>query len=180
MRRTRNKNQLLIIVLAVGFFIGIVYENIVSKGGNGSVSIFSKDYLKGYVEFNIATEKYLWHVVKTRFVLLAILFLLSYFKWKKLFVLISVWLCGFFAGVMTVGAILQLGMKGILFCLVALLPHGVFYIMAYTILFVYWYRYPEIRWNRAKISFVMLMFVVGITTEVYLNPMFVKWMIRGL
>ena len=32
MRLNKNKGQLLIIFLAVGFFIGIIYENIISRG----------------------------------------------------------------------------------------------------------------------------------------------------
>ena len=37
-------------------------------------------------------------------------------------------------------------------------------------LFLYWFRYPEIRWNRAKLLFVGIMFLSGIVLEAYVNP----------
>lgn len=166
------------IVLVVGFFAGIVYQNIVS-GGNVLVSeLFLKSNLQRYLQTDIIAEKYLWYVVKARVLLLAIVCFFSCIKWKKLFVMICLAICGFFAGILTVSAVLQLGAKGILICIAGMFPQGIFYGMAYSMLFVYWFRYPEREWNRTKMLFVIVMFLTGILVETYVNPIVLKGIIR--
>ena len=38
----KNQNQLLIVLLVVGFFIGVIYENIVSKSQGATTDLFLK------------------------------------------------------------------------------------------------------------------------------------------
>ena len=104
----------------------------------------------------------------------------SCFRWKKLFVILCLALCGFFAGMMSVTAVMQLGIKGILLCIAGILPQGIFYAMGYGMLLAYWFRYPNSRWNRAKLLFVIIMFSAGIVLETYANPVLVKLIIKML
>ena len=180
MRMNRNKGQLLIIFLAVCFFIGIIYENIISKGNVLFSELFMRSNLERYLQANVIGEKYLWYVVKSRLLILATACILGCFRWKKLFVILCLFLCGFFAGIISVAAVMQLGIKGILLCLAGILPQGIFYVMAYSMLFLYWFRYPESRWNRAKLLFVVVMFLAGIVLESYVNPTLVKLVIKIL
>lgn len=180
MRLHKNKGQLLIIFLAVGFFVGIIYENIISRGNVLFSELFLRSNLERYLHTNVIGEKYLWYVIKTRIIVLAIVCLFGCVRWKKLFVILCLAVCGFFAGIISVAAVMQLGIKGILLCLAGLLPQGIFYLMAYSMLFVFWFRYPESRWNRTKLLFAIIMFLVGIVLEAYVNPTLVKLVIKIL
>ncbi len=180
MRLYKNHGQLLIIFLAVGFLIGILYENVISKGNVLFSELFLRSNLERYLHTNVIGEKYLWYVVKARIIVLAVICILGCFRWKKLCVTLCLFVCGFFAGVISVTAVMQLGIKGILLCLVGILPQGIFYVMAYSMLLLYWFCYPERRWNRVKLLFVVVMFLTGIALEVYVNPTLVKLLIKIL
>lgn len=176
----KNKNRLLILILAVGFLLGIIYENIVLKSNAVTVELFLRSNLERYMQTEIIAEKYLWYVVKARVLLLFIICIFSCIKWKKLFVILCLFVVGGFAGVLTVSAVLQLGMKGILLCIAGVFPQGIFYGMMYGMLFVHWFRYPERQWNRAKFIFVTILFLLGIIVETYVNPLIVKGVIKIL
>ncbi len=180
MRLHKNKGQLLIIFLAVGFLFGILYENLVARESALLSEIFLRSNLERYLQSNIISEKYLWYVVKARTLLLATVCVLGCFRWKKLFVVVCLTICGFFAGLMSVAAVMQLGFTGILLCIAGTLPQGIFYVMLYSILFSYWFRYPGSRWNWAKLLFVIVMFLAGIILETYVNPVLVKLIIKML
>ena len=180
MRLHKNKGQLLIIFLAVGFFIGIIYENVISRGNVMFSELFLRSNLERYLQTNVIGEKYLWYVVKARVILLATICILGCCRWKKFFVILCLIMCGFFAGMMSVASVMQIGIMGILLCMAAIFPQGFFYVMGYSMLILYWFRYPEIRWNRAKLLFVGIMFLSGIVLEAYVNPILVKFIIKML
>ena len=180
MRLIKNKGQLLILFLAVGFLIGIIYENVVAKSSVVLSEVFLRSNLERYLQTDIISEKYLWYVVKARALLLATVCVFGCFRWKKLLVIACLTISGFFVGMLSVAAVMQLGIKGILLCVVGILPQGIFYVLAYSMLFSYWFRYPESRWNRAKLMFVIIMLLVGIMLETYVNPILIKLIIKIL
>ena len=180
MRFNKNKGQLLILFLAVGFFAGIIYGNFVAREGTLLSDVFLRSNLEHYLHTDVISEKYLWYVAKARILLLVIAYVLGTFPWKKIYVMLSLGVCGFFSGMMTVTAIIQLGIKGILLCIVGVLPQGIFYGMMYIMLLANWFQYSGSRWNKTKIVFVIIMFVAGIILETYVNPAFVKFVIRIL
>ena len=85
---------------------------------------------------------------------------------------------GFLLGVLTVSAVIQLGIKGILLCTVGLFPHMICYGLAYGVLLLFLYRYPHRQWNGAKTIFVGFLMFLGIVLEAYLNPILLKMIIR--
>ena len=179
MRLHKNQNQLLLVFLAVGFLIGIVYKNVISADDLVSTDFFSKANLEKYRQAEIITEKYLWYVVKRRVVSLGIICFLSCLRWKKALVVSCMLACGFMAGMLTVASVLQLGIMGIVLCAVGMLPQVIFYAFGYGILFLYWWNVPTRQWNYVKLVFVIIMFLAGMATEVYVNPTLVK-MFLGL
>lgn len=178
MRTKRIKSQLLIIFSAVGFLLGILYQNLISTKSSISVELLTRGNLQRYLQTEVIAEKYLWYVIKERLLLLSVICILSCMKWKKLLVGLCLGIGGFLGGILTVSAILQFGIKGILLCIIGVFPQGIFYGMAYFMLFTYWFRLPEGRWNRAKLIFVIVMFLTGIILEAYVNPLLVKWVIK--
>lgn len=161
-------------MLAVGFFVGILYENIALKKYDMTLRIFQSQFLKQYQQVDFVSEKYLLQVMKERISIVVIIVIMGNLKWRKLLLCgFAVW-TGFILGILTVAAVMQLGIVGILFCFVGMLPHMIFYVLAYCVLTVYYYRYPRIRWNYAKTIFLTLMMIVGILLEIYVNPVFFK------
>ena len=177
MRTYKNKSQLLLIILAVGFFAGIVYQNIISKSQMIGTELFLKSNLQKYLQVSIVTEKYFWYVIKERALLFGGLMALGCVRWKRMLAIICMGSLGFVFGILMVSAVLQLGIKGLLFCVVGLFPHGIFYGVGFAVLLIYWFRFPQGIWNIQKTLFFVAMIVVGILVEIYLNPVFVRWVI---
>lgn len=180
MRVLRKKSQLLTIALVVGFFVGIIYENIVAGKQVTTSDLFLKSNLQRYLQMNVITQKYFWYVAKERILFLLVVCICACMKWKKAFVTLLLLAVGILSGALTVSAILQLGIKGLGLCILGLLPQGLFYGVAYYILILYWYQYPEQKWNRVKMIFVLIMYGIGIVMEAYVNPILIKWMIKTI
>ncbi len=161
--------NLLTICLAVGFLIGILYENLVSKG-NG-ISMEQLKNLSGVV----VSEAYLWYVVKIRLIPLVVLLVIGLLKVRKIAILIGVLWTGFLAGVLLVSAVLLLGMKGILLCFLGMFPHMLFYGVSFGTLANYLFHYPKGQWNYAKSILVGFCMFLGIIFESYLNPVLMRW-----
>lgn len=174
----QHKNQLLIVFLVAGFFSGIIYENLISKSQGMSIQIFQSYFLSRYTQTKIIVEEYLWYVMQVRVIPFIAICILGCLKWKKL--LTTFWLAwtGFLSGVLTVSAVMHLGIKGILICMVGFFPHIICYGLAYGILLIYLYQYPENQWNGVKTIFVVLMMFLGIMLEAYLNPILLRFVLR--
>lgn len=180
MRRYQIKNQLLMIILAVGFLIGILYENITARKYGVTVEIFQPYYLEQFLNTEISIEKYLLYVARVRFLPFAFLWLLGCLKWKKIFSVITVAWTGFLTGVLFVSAVVLLGVKGLLICVASIFPHILFYGMAYGMTLIYMFFYPKKQWNISKTVFVCLMLLIGILLEAYVNPFIVRMMVRWI
>lgn len=178
--RYRNKNQLLLILLAVGFFLGIIYENLFPTTQTTATELFSIGNLQRFLQTDLLAPKYIWYVVKSRILFFGIICMLGGIKWKKILVSACLLCIGFFTGSLCVLSVLNLGFKGLLFCFAALFPQVLFYGMQCGILFTYWFNYPERQWNRMKTLFVSLLFLIGVLLEVYVNPVLVKCIISIL
>lgn len=177
MRGYKKKNQLLILFLVVGFFVGVIYENVITRNQVVTTEVFLKSNLQRYLQTDVIAEKYFLYVIKERIILLFIICILSCIKWKKVFVTICLTLIGGFTGIFCVAAVLQLGIKGILLCFAGMFPQVLFYGFLYGMLFVHWFCYPQRQWNRTKTIFILILLTLGIIVEVYVNPIVVKFVI---
>lgn len=175
--KQKKKNQLLIILLVVGFLFGIIYENIISRRQIVTTEIFLASNLQRYLHTDVIAEKYFLYVIKSRIIPLILICVLSCVQWKKLLVTLYLVIIGFFTGSFCVSSVLQLGIKGIFLCLAGLFPQALFYGFMYGILFTHWFYYPERQWNRTKTVFTIVLFVFGILLEIYVNPIIVKFVI---
>jgi hypothetical protein len=107
-----------------------------------------------------------------------VLLLLGTLRWKKTVVCVWVSFVGFLFGMLLVSSVIQLGIKGILFCFAICLPHMIFYVLAYGMYLFHLYRYPGGTWNGTKMIFIVLMMVLGIVLETYLGPIVLKNMVK--
>lgn len=180
MQMNKPKSKLPIIILASCFFLGILYQNLIAKPQILPAELLSQSNIQHFIKTDIITEKFMWYVAKERLMLLAIICILSYMKWKKTLVGTCLGITGFLGGIFTVSSILQFGAKGILFAIASIMPHWIFYGMSYAMLFTYWFAYPTGNWNRTKLIFVITMFLVGMILEIYVNPPLLQWILKLL
>ena len=178
--KIRDSRKYLVVLYLTGFLIGIVSTNIESKELVVYSGVFSESFLNQYRQMEIDTEKFLWYVVRIRLLPVAVLGMLGCTRWKK--TIVTMFLCwtGFLSGTGITLAILKMGVKGLLFGIVALTPQILFYIGGYFIILWYLYRYPDNRWNGTKTIGVCLALLAGIILETWVNPILMQLFIRVL
>ena len=175
MIRNRTRNQLLIILLAVGFFIGILYENMFAP-----LQLFHTEYLERFRTSSFESRIYLFYILKIRLLSLVCILFLWNFKWRRIVICIFCVCVGFFLGRILVSLILFQGIKGIVLCIGMFFPHMLFYIFAYLMLIMHLFNNRRRQWNRGKTMVFLVVFVLGICCEVYCNPKIVKFIIEWL
>lgn len=180
MKLMNRKNYFLFVLLGTGFLIGIIFENIIAKNQEISVQMFQNYFLKQYSSAEIRLEEYIWYVMKIRVIPFVILCILGCFRWKKLLAVLCLIWTGFLSGILMTAAVIQLGIKGVVICIIGIFPHFLFYGIVYGILFVYLFSYPHNKWKYQKTIVVSIMMLIGIITETYLNTYFLKWFIKIL
>lgn len=173
MRYVRRKNQLLIMILAVGFFIGIIYENMAVNRGMEMVNIAVRE---------IQGEKtdYLFYILKNRLIPFGVLGLLWNFRWRKAILLVVIAWSGMIFGRTVVSTVITYGGKGVLLCAALVIPHYVFYILSYGVVIVYLCGNKRVQWNRVKTIAMLTMFFTGIILEVYVNPIVLNFILKYL
>ena len=82
-------------LLAVGFLVGIIYENMISKSQGVSIELFQSYFLNQVGQIDIVMEEYLWYVVRARVIPFLVLLLLGTLRWKKTVVCVWVSCVGF-------------------------------------------------------------------------------------
>lgn len=164
----------------LGFLIGILYANIVSKQYITASGIFSEYFLSQYASIEVIAEEYISYILRVRLIPIIILVIFGQTRIWKLMVVFSLIWVGFSSGMLLVAAIVQLGAKGILLCIIGITPQFVFYMLSYIVLLWYFYTYPVSRWNYGKTVFVVLTMVIGMIAEAYVNPILMKMFINAM
>ena len=165
--KTRDYGRIFFIFCMAGFLLGILYTNIMSGQYLSSGGMFSEYYMSQYLHTEIQAEEYFWYILPK----------IKFRRWAAAGVL--AW-TGFLLGILFTAAIMQLGIKGILVCLAALLPQGIFYAAGYGLVLWHLYLYPQIRWNLTKTIAVAAVILVGIILECYTNPIFMKIVLKTI
>lgn len=177
MRLLQIKKQIFAFFMP-GFILGILYANFFLKQTVLDTDIFNLEFLKSYVKMESFGNAYLFYIIQIRMVPFLVLMALAFTKIKKILMPVVVIWCAFSGGTLLTVAILKMGMKGILLCIVCIVPQVISYAIAYLVLLTYCVQYPKNQWNRQKTVFVFLMMILGIVIETYLTPMIVKIFLR--
>ena len=173
MRYVRHKNQLLIMILAVGFFIGIIYENMAVNRGMEMVNIAVR-------EIQGKKTDYLFYILKNRLIPFGVLGLLWNFRWRRELLFVVLAWSGMVLGRTVVSLLITYGGKGVLLCAALVIPHYVFYILSYGVVIVYLCGNKRVQWNRVKTIAMLTMFFTGIILEVYVNPVVLNFILKCL
>ena len=180
MKRYKGKNQLLFLYLGVGFLIGILYQNIVATRSVVINEMFLKSNLQRLLQTEVKLHSYLTYVLKERILLFVIVCLAGSIRWKKVVVAVFLLLVGIAFGIVSASAVLQLGLSGIVLCIVGIFPQCLFYIVQYALVGTYWYHFPNRQWNTFKSVFVAVMCLAGGVVETYVNPVLVRWVVQWI
>ena len=168
--RIRENKKHFILFYMLGFFIGIVYANLMSKDYITSMGIFNEFFLSQYMQADVDVAEYIWYVVRIRVALVAVICALGCTRLRKLVVVLFLLWTGFSSGMIMTSSVLKMGVKGIILCLIALTPHFIFYIAGYM----------ESRWNLSKTVSFLLFIAVGILLECYVNPVIMQMFLKTL
>ena len=173
MKIFRTRKQFLVFFMP-GFLLGIIYVNFIARKYMAEPGIFSDYFLNQFQSASIDAREYIWYLLRLRAVPFLALAGLSFTKARKpAAVLFLIW-TGISGGILISAAVLNMGIKGSLLCIVGLLPQFLLYIPAYVVLLWHCYTVPQTHWNRQKTVFVSLAMAVGIILEMYVNPILVK------
>ncbi|HIX99804.1 MAG TPA: stage II sporulation protein M [Candidatus Dorea intestinigallinarum] len=177
----RSYGKIFLPLCLAGFVGGILYANTGARDHILAAGIFSDYFLEQYTQAEIQTQDYFWYILSVRAGLLGVIALMGQMKKLRRWIVaaVLVW-TGFLGGLFFTAAVIKLGPVGILFCLAAIIPQALFYIAGYGIVLWYFYSFPRASWNSAKTVGTILTIGVGIISESYLNPIFLKIFLKTI
>ncbi len=178
--KIRQRRKYIMAFYMAGFLIGILYANMAAKQYITSTGFFSEYFLNQYLSIDVIAEEYIAYILQIRVLPIAVFVVIGQTKLRKPSVICWLLWTGFSSGMLIVASIVQLGVKGVLLCLIGITPQFLFYILAYIVIMWYFYTYPVSTWNGGKTIFVVLTMALGILTEVYVNPILMKMFINAM
>ena len=165
-----KRNQLLIILLVTGFFIGSIYTSIEKL----ETEIFNIAVLENVRNFKIVYEQYLFYIAMERMGMLLLVIFVGQVYWKQIYAGLLTVIIGITFGSIISMAGYGMGFKGIVLCVIGMFPHMIFYGISYWILICHWMSGKVKRWRKSKVLGTLLFMSMGILSEVYVNPFLLK------
>lgn len=168
-------------IYLLAFLFGIIFVNLPGNEVWTDNSILNRYSLASLSFQGIVYEEYFYEVLLLRFRTVVSLWMCSKFISKRVVKIgFAIIMCAVWGGITAI-AILANGLWGILFCLCALFPHSVCYILAYTL----WGRetagYLNIEKRKVDFASAILMIVligIGCLLETYISPVLIENLIK--
>lgn len=173
-----DKNKMFSVAFFGAFIGGILYTNTIGIHYIGMTSIFNGYYLEQFTQVNILATDYIVQVLGIRMFPLIIILGLAYTKVNKIGTILFVSWIGFLWGIYLSLGVVSQGIKGVILCVLGVMPQIIFYIPAYIIGILFAYSYPSSRWNLWKTIVIGLCILCGIVVECNINPTILKWYIK--
>lgn len=173
MKILHTRKQLLALFMP-GFIIGIIYANMIVKRYLVSPDIFSDYFLKQYAVADIVVQEYFFYLVRVRILPFLLVMGLVFTKFRKISAMMVILWTGFSGGMILTLASISIGIKGILLCIVGILPQFLLYVPAYAVIVFHCLAYPRSRWNSQKTVFAIGMMLIGMILEMYVNPVLMR------
>lgn len=178
--RIRDSKRYFVLFYMLGFFIGILYTNILAKDYIAAMGIFNEYFLSQYSQMEVNIEEFLWYVIRIRVVPVVLVCALGCTRMKKGVVTAFLLWTGFSSGMILTSAVMKMGVKGIILCLIGMTPHFFCYVAAYMILLWFLFHYPQGKWTLPKTVCFLLLAALGILLECYVNPILMKMFLNTL
>lgn len=182
-----------VLVFLTGFCLGMVFfylSGIKLIGGQHLPAALSADGIAKLHDFDFYKEGLLEYVTYKRLGQLVFLLICATSFLKSVFSYAILGWGGFELGIMMFTLVYQYGLKGLLFSVMLLIPHSIFFIAVFLLLF-YKYRTDDekayhncniITENRSHNKFtkvkkaivILVLWIIGILSEIYINPEIIK------
>ena len=170
--RRKSGHQILFLV---SFFIGILVITVMAKGKIPENTLMNQALAGSFLEEGWNRRELFMQCLWKRGTVLFLLMLLTCTTMRSWVCLaLLVWM-GFGSGVLLKLFYLWYGVKGMGLMFVAALPHYLFYFMAYGLL--YWNfekNRLRLRKNYLPVLVAVIVVIMGIISESYVNPFLVK------
>lgn len=185
-----------VLVFLTGFCIGMVFFYF-SRGQNISIQnsttgLLNREHLVQLQDFEVYQSGLFEYVFGLRFKQLLFCIICSLCTIGGLLAYSIIGWYGFEAGFIIFSLVYQYGMKGAFLTFSMFLPHGIFYIAVFLIIFnKYWLsntkcchkeitestngRHKKME-NFKKIMLILLLFFIGVLCEIYVNPEIIRKM----
>ena len=178
--KIRENRMYVVWICMAGFLAGILYANVLAADEIAGIGIFQEYFLGRFSGVEILSADYIWYIARIRAVPLFLLAALGSTKLRKASAAVFLAWTGFSLGLIMTAAVLKMGGKGLVLCLIALTPHLCFYAAGYLILLWYLFRYPEVRWNLSKTVCMAFLILTGFLLECYVNPVLMQMFVETL
>lgn len=175
-----SEKHILLTAFLLGLTAGILYANLTADAYLAESGIFSTFFLSQYSGIRIDKREFLLYLLPIRLLPVGVMGVLAAAGARKTAAAGSVVWFGFLGGVLFVTSVMQMGMKGMILCVVAMFPQILLYVLAYAVILWSLYAWPAVRWSFSKTVFTILVFAVGILLEVYVNPVLLKLYLGSL
>ncbi len=175
--RDVDEKKVFLVVFLTGLLLGILYLNLVAIDFFSTMSMKDLRIMDGDTVTDTSSIEFICYLCKIRVLPLGILMLFMKMKTRKIAICTFLLWTGFLWGCSMSTGVVAFGVSGVLFCVLSLLPHMIFYIPAYMILMIYIYHYPHSIWNIYKTIAFLICLVLGMVLEISINPMVIQWLI---
>lgn len=172
------------------FVAGIFLANLMGREAVSNAGILNDYFVEKFQYTEINGQKLFFYILGERMPLLLLLLFLTLTTLGMIGGILMLGWQGFSVGFMLSAAIAKYGVKGILLVLGGLFPQYLFYFAVY-ILYCYFAAYLRQRLNRSKMGSnsergyifgawliavvgILLIFIMGIFLESYINPIILK------
>lgn len=178
--KMHGKQRYPFLIYMLGFFLGIIYLNIASTKYVVDAGIWGEWFRSQYMAYDLKSFDYMCYVAQIRCLPAGGLAILSGTKFRKPAAYLFLLWIGLASGVILTSAVLALGVKGMILCVISMFPHFLCYVPAYAMLLLYLFRYPASVWNLTKTLSFSMFLAMGIALECLVNPVLLKIFLRTL
>ncbi len=176
-----------------GFLLGVLYIYFSGDENGGGLNYFSEQNLFQIQFTEIVYEKYFFYLLKNRMMILAVLAVLSLALAGRYLLSGVLMLFGCSVGSMLSVLILRYGLEGLLLFFAFLFPQDFVYfpvLFGWVTVLTEWNEGMFGMKNRAyrisagkrhvglRVLFLLVVTIIGILLECYVNPVIVKWCLK--
>ena len=171
------------------FLAGILYANIMDNERLGAFGIWNGYFLEKFKYTRIQSQELFYYVMELRIPVMLLLLLFLFTSWGTLAGGLFLAWQSFAAGFMFAASVVVYGVKGILLVGTAAFPHYLLYILLY-IAYLYiasiWKKKSQAVSGEGRMRLrdytlglivcicIMILYITGIFLESYINPYFLK------
>lgn len=173
--RIQELKKCVALLLFLGFVGGIIFTNFCLVDYVAEMGILTNIFVDNYRTTQINLMEYAFYLIKMRVLCFVCLLVCSGTKVKNLcFFIFSLW-TGFGLGIIFTSASIKMGLRGIIFCILTLMPHYPLYWMGFLIIFNNGNAINKEGMDIVKIVAVGFLLMAGIILEALVNPVIVQF-----